>query len=153
MAVRKSEKNHAPEFSKNLVSDSALRRPEVIVEFIFDRGLLFVAVRNIGDRPATKISITFDKKIKGLNGTRNFSSLPLFTNLQFLGPQREIVTLLDACASYFKRKEPTKVSAKICYRDPENQKYEATINHDLGIYREIVYLNPPASDKAEAAEV
>ena len=129
-----------------------LRRPEVIVEFIFDRGLLFVAVRNIGERPAINVRVNFNKKIMGLNGTRNISDLALFKNIEFLGPQREIMTLLDTCASYFTRKQSTKITASISYSDPENQKYKATINHDLQIYRELVYLNSPP-DNLEAQDL
>jgi hypothetical protein len=119
-------------------------RPEVIVEFLFDSGVFHIAVKNIGDRPAVGISIKFNKKIFGLGGRKEISALPLFRNIEFLGPQREIVTLLDTSHSYFARKQPAKMSARIAYSDSAKQKYEATINHDLEIYRELAYL--PASE-------
>jgi hypothetical protein len=151
MADRKSRKSGSS-FSPEPATGPTLRRPEVIVEFIFDRGLLFIAVRNIGERHAINVSVNFNKKIMGLNGTRNISELPLFKNIMFIGPQREIKTLLDTSASYFKRKQSTKITAKISYSDAENHKYESTIDHDLQIYRELAYLNSP-SDNPEAADV
>ncbi|HEY2918717.1 MAG TPA: hypothetical protein VGK77_06960 [Candidatus Binatia bacterium] len=115
-------------------------RPEVIIEFLFDRGFFHICVRNIGDRPAVGISTRFNKKITGLGGRKEISTLPLFRNIEFLGPGREIVMLLDASDSYFSRKQPTKISVQITYSDSEKTKYEATINHDLEIYRELPYL-------------
>jgi hypothetical protein len=153
MADRKPQKPLSKNLTPSVATDLGLRRPEVIVEFVFDRGLLFVLVNNIGDRPATKVSVKFNKEITGLNGTKNISALPLFKNIEFLGPRREIVTLLDASDSYFRRKQPTKISAKISYTDPENRKYEATINHDLEIYRELHYVNSLPTNDTNAEEV
>ncbi len=120
--------------------DAGRGRPEVIVEFLFDRGVLSIAVRNIGNRPALKVTVAFDRKIVGVGGSREISALALFRNIEFLGPGREIATLLDSSPSYFGRRQPTKISARVTYRDPEGGTYDATITHDLEIYRELGYL-------------
>ena len=117
------------------------RRPDVIVEILFEQGLLFISVNNIGNRPALGVAVKFSSKIVGLDGRKDVSSLALFRNIEFLGPGREIVTFLDACSSYFARKQPTKISARVSYADSEKRKYEVTINHDLEIYRELAYLD------------
>ena len=140
-----------PQLPLNTRTDSVSARdqidqPEVIVEFLFDQGLLFISVNNIGARPALKVSVKFNKKLMGLGGKKEISALPLFKNIEFLGPNREIVTLLDTSSSYFATKQPTKISARISYSDSEEQKYEATINYDLEIYRELVYLVPACSE-------
>jgi hypothetical protein len=122
-------------------TDQSFRgRPDVIIEFLFDQGLLQLALRNIGDRPAIAISVKFDKKILGLGGAKEISGLPVFQRVEFLGPGREIVVFVDQSHSYFARKQPTKISARISYSDSEKQKYDATINHDLEIYRNLPYL-------------
>lgn len=115
-------------------------RPEVIVEFVFDRGLFHLAVRNIGSRPAVGVSIRFNHKIIGPDGKKEISALPLFNRIEFLGPGREISTLLDTCDSYFRRKQPTRISVHVSYSDPEKQTYAAEINHDLEIYRDLAYV-------------
>ena len=117
-------------------------RPEVIVEVLFDNGLLFLAVRNIGDRPATRVSVEFDQKLMGLSGAKDVSAQALFRNIEFLGPQREIATLLDRSSSYFARRQPTKLAARVRYHDQEGNQYVETIKHDLEIYREIAYTKP-----------
>ena len=118
-------------------------RPDVIVEFMFDRGLLHISVNNIGSRPAIGVSVKFNKTIVGLGGSKDFSELALFKNIEFLGPHREIVTLLDSSSSYFKRKQPTKISALVTYQDLEKRRYEISIKHDLEIYRDLVFVEPP----------
>ncbi len=113
--------------------------PEVIVDFLFDRGLFFISIKNIAAKSAFKVSVQFDKKIYGIEGTKEISALALFRNIEFLPPQKEIVTFLDTSASYFKRKQPTKITTRVSYQDADGTKHAHTIKHDLGIYREIGY--------------
>ena len=114
--------------------------PDVILDFIFRDGLFFISISNIGDKPAYKVSVKFDCKIYGLAGAKEISALPMFRNIEFLAPKKEIVTFLDSSSSYFARKAPTKIAARISYRDSEGAKSSVTINHDLEIYREIGYM-------------
>lgn len=153
MADRKSQTARSKKLTPNSAIDAGRRRPEVIVEFIFDRGLLFISVNNIGDRPATKVSVKFNQKITGLNGTKIISALPMFKNIEFLGPRREVVTLLDASDSYFRRKQPTEISVRIAYTDSEDQKYQATIKHNLEIYRDVHYVTSLHANETSAEEV
>ena len=125
---------------KPVPHDEPGRRPEVIVEFLFDRGLLFISINNIGERAAVNVSVKFDQKFTGLGGSKEISRLALFRNLQFLGPQREIVTFLDSSASYFRRKQPVDISARISYQDADSRQYEEIIRHNLEVFRELVYL-------------
>lgn len=153
MADRKFQRARSKKLSPVSAIDAGSRRPEVIVEFLFDRGLLFISVNNIGDRPATKVSVKFNKEITGLNGTKIISALPMFKNIEFLGPRREVVTLLDASDSYFRRKQPTEISVRISYTDSEDQKYQATINHNLEIYRDIHFVTSLQANETSAEEV
>ncbi|CAN5836628.1 hypothetical protein BH18ACI4_BH18ACI4_12020 [soil metagenome] len=114
--------------------------PDVILDFIFDEGLFFISINNIGDKPAYKVSVKFDSKIYGLGGTKEISALPLFRNIEFLAPQKHIVTFLDHSHAYFSRKGPTKISARISFLDSAESKHVVTINHDLEIYREIGFI-------------
>jgi hypothetical protein len=125
-------------------------RPDVIVEFLFDRGLFFISVNNIGSQPALGVSVKFDKKLAGLGGTKEVSALRIFKGIDFLGPKREIVVFLDSSDSYFQSKQPTKLVARVSYTDREKRKYEATINHDLEIYRELTYVVSAPSDKTDS---
>jgi hypothetical protein len=116
------------------------RRPEVIVDVDFDRGLLFLVVRNIGERPALDVATRFDRKLVGLGGRRDVAALPLFRNIPFLAPGKDIRTLLDSTASWFARRRATKITARLTYRDTEGREYRGTMAHDLEIYRDIAYV-------------
>ena len=116
------------------------RQPEVIVDFVFDDGLFFIAIKNIGDAPAYDVSIKFDKKFTGVEGTKNISALPLFRNTPFLAPHKEIVTFLDSSASYFRRRQPTNIRAIATYKDFSGAAHRSVARHDLSIYRDIGYI-------------
>ena len=129
--------------SKSVVpvaTPATVSRPEVLVEFLFDRGVLSIAVRNVGNRAALKVSVAWDRKIVGLGGTREISRLAMFRNIEFLGPGREVATLVDSSHAYFERGEPLQVSALVRYHDAEGTGYEQRIAHDLEIYRESCFV-------------
>jgi hypothetical protein len=86
---------------------------KVILDFIFNEGMFFMSVKNISDDPVLKVSVEFDQKITGLGGMKEISSLALFRNIEFLAPRKAINTFLDTSCSYFSRKQPEKITAKI----------------------------------------
>ena len=118
------------------------REFDVSVDFIFEDGLLHAMVANIGERPALKVSCRFEPAFHGLGGSVEVSRLPLFRNIEYLAPGREIRTLVDSSAAYFARREPTKLEIAVTYRDEDGARRQATIAHDLGIYRDLAYVVP-----------
>jgi hypothetical protein len=122
---------------------AAPKPPQVIVDFVFDQGLFFIAVKNISEQPAYKVSATFSHKIFGLGGAREVTALPLFRNIEFLAPQKEITTFLDSSDSYFARKQPAKVKVQISYHDAGGEKHSVEIAHDLEIYRDVALAGKP----------
>jgi hypothetical protein len=115
-------------------------QPEVILDFIFEGGLFFIVIKNISAFPARDVSVQFDKSFTGVEGTRDISALPLFRKIPFLAPQKEIMAFLDTSASYFHRRQPTKIQATITYRDNSGAPHKAVVKHDLGIYKGIGYI-------------
>jgi hypothetical protein len=119
--------------------------PDVIVDFIFDEGLFFIAIKNLSDRPAYKVSVKFDCRIYGFGG-KDICALPLFRNIEFLAPHKTITTFLDSSGAYFSNGGPTGISARVAYHDFRGTKKVATIKHDLEIYREIGFIRRPHSN-------
>ena len=116
------------------------RESDVIVDFVFEEGALYVTVANIGERPALKVSCRFEPGFHGLGGSVEVSRLPLFRNIEYLAPRKEIRTLVDSSAAYFARKEPTKLQVTVTYRDESGTRRQTVIAHDLGIYRDLAYV-------------
>ena len=137
------ERKPKPAFSAAEAA-GACGQPEVIVDFLFDHGLFHVAVANVGEAPAYSVSVKFDKKFRGLGGTQDVSALPLFRQIKVLAPPRRIETFLDTSSAYFRRGEPTRLTAVISFRDARRRPYERRIAHDLSIYKNVAYVLPPA---------
>jgi hypothetical protein len=114
-------------------------RPEIILDFEFEDGALFILLRNIGERPACQVRTTFEPPICGLGGRQKLAELPLFREVTFFAPGKQIKHLLDSSALYFSRGEPTRVKAHITYSDDKDREFKTVIHHDLEIYRSLAY--------------
>ena len=115
-----------------------VNRSNVVLDFLFEDGLLFVALANIGDAPATDVAVEFDKPIRGADGLE-LAEMALFRRLAFLAPRREIVAFVDSSAAYFARGEPAEVTATIRWSE-QGESRTARIRHDLGVYRDLPYI-------------
>jgi hypothetical protein len=125
---------------RNAVPDAD---PFVIVDFVFDRGLLSVGIKNIGTRPAYEVKVKFSHKLMGVEGTVEVSALPLFNQLAFLPGGKEILNFLDSSASYFRSRQPVRITTQITYKDEHGRRHSNTIRHNLEIYRKIGYASLP----------
>ncbi len=114
--------------------------PDVIVDFVFDDGLLFIALANIGLAPATAVSVLFNRPIRGLGGRKVVSETALFRRTEFLLPGKRIQTFLDTSAAYFRRGEPLEIETEVNFADRTGNLYVSRIRHNLDIYREIGYI-------------
>jgi hypothetical protein len=113
--------------------------PYVILDFVFDRGLLSISIKNIGSRPAFGVRVEFSHRLMGVEGAIEVSALPLFKALEFLPGGKEISTFLDSSTSYFRNKQPVEITTRISYQDAHGGRFTNTIRHNLEIYREIGY--------------
>lgn len=113
-------------------------RPDVIVDFSVDRGLLFVLVHNIGGASAYQVVTRFNQPFHGLGGRKDLSRLALFKSLLFLPPGKQISQLVDHLDAYFHRDEPTALTATLTYTDRDGRRYKDVVPHDLSIYRDLV---------------
>jgi hypothetical protein len=134
--------------SKNRTKRKSVSDPDpyVIVDFVFDRGLLSIAIKNIGLRPAFGVRVEFSHKLMGVEGTVELSATALFTALEFLPGRKEISTFLDTSSSYFRSEQPTHITTRITFQDAQGGKHSNTIRHNLEIYRDIGFVRPIDQD-------
>ncbi|MBX2990952.1 MAG: hypothetical protein KF749_07265 [Bacteroidetes bacterium] len=125
--------------------------PDVILDFIFEEGLFFVEIRNIGIGAAVNVKTKFSKRFTGLGGECEMPRLSMFRNIAFLAPGRSVRTFLDSSDSYFRRKQPTQIDATLSWLDMNGKRFNVTIHHDLAIYADIIILhrNPKTSISKE----
>ena len=112
-------------------------RPEVLVDFDCDGGLLTVVLKNVGERSAYRVRTEFDKPFRGLQGAKCISTMRVFRNVDFMAPGKEFRQFVDVLGQYAKRKEPMRLVATVSYRDHEGHRYEEKMAHDLRIYLEL----------------
>ena len=112
----------------------------VILDVVFDRGLLFLVVENLGDRPAHSVRVKFEQPFSGVGGTKKMHRLALFRKLEFLAPRKAIEVFLDRSDSYFAREEPSQLTAAISWRTPDGARRSTTVHHDLEIYRDLGFI-------------
>jgi hypothetical protein len=124
---------------------------EVILDVLFDRGLLFLVLANTGDRPAHAVRVKFEQGFTGLGGAKRIDRLALFRKLEFLAPRKSIEVFLDRSASYFTREEPTQLTAAISWRTSAGERRSSTINHDLEIYRDLGFIEREVPDNGRPA--
>jgi hypothetical protein len=115
----------------------SVRRPEVIVDFIVDEGMLSVCLKNIGAGSAYRVRTVFDKPFHGLGGEKCVSRMRVFREVAFMPPAKEFCQFVDVLGRYAKRREPMRIKATVSYRDRTGNRYEDTMAHDLRIYLEL----------------
>ena len=143
MAKRKTAKDSVGLKGSPGTSSTADPDPYVIVDFVFDRGALFIAIENIGRRPAFEVRVNFSHKLMGVGGTVEVSAMPLFSALEFLPGGKKITAFLDTSESYFRSRQPAQVTTRISYKDAVETELTQTIRHNLEIYRDIGYTGEP----------
>jgi hypothetical protein len=124
---------------------------DVIVDVVFERGLLFLVLANLGDRPALAVRVKFDRAFRGVGGTKRIDRLALFRKLEFLAPRKSIEVFVDRSDAWFARGEPTELTARVTWRTPEGARRAVTIQHNLEIYRDLGFIErevPPSGRPA-----
>ncbi len=111
--------------------------PDVVVDFHLEEGCLFLAVSNLGDRPAHAVTTTFDPSFSGLGGDREIPGLALFDGIGFLPPGKTVRAFVDRAASYFARDEPAVIDTEVSFEDDAGRELCNRATHDLGIYRDL----------------
>jgi hypothetical protein len=111
----------------------------VVVDIVFEDGLLYLELANLSDRPALNVGCKFDPGLVDLQG-RDVSQLALFSRVEFLGPGRRIRTLLDSTAGFFAREKASRFTVVVEFERPDEKRSATTVSHDLAVYRELAYL-------------
>jgi len=113
------------------------RRPDVILDVDCERGLLFLALRNIGDDLACRVSVKFSPDLVGLGGETVVSDAAIFRRLAYLPPGKSIRVFLDTAPLFFGRAREDSFRARVQYRSRSGTPYSETFTHNLDVYRDL----------------
>ncbi|HWJ32620.1 MAG TPA: hypothetical protein VNR59_09790 [Gaiellaceae bacterium] len=106
----------------------------VVVDVVFEGGLLYLELVNLGDRAALDVACSFKPPLIDAQG-RDVGELRLFRRLAFLAPTRRIRTLLGASSEYAES-----VTVTVEYTQAGGDRRGSRITHDLGAFRELAYV-------------
>ena len=119
---------------------SSTTSPDVIVDVLFEKGLLYFVIINHSDEVARNVRVKFDRKVVGVQGRVIISDLNIFDALDFLAPRKEIRVFIDVAQGYFARKGSEKIKLSIEWRNEGRKRFSRTIYHNLSIYKDMGYL-------------
>jgi hypothetical protein len=119
------------------------READVILDVVFERGLFFLVLENLGDEPAHSVRVRFEQPLTGLGGERRIDRLQLFRRLELLAPRRRISVFFDRSSSFLARGEPTAFGVRLSWRTDRGERRSRELRHDLAVYRDFPYLEVP----------
>lgn len=106
----------------------------VVVDVVFDAGLLHLELVNLGDAPALDVTSSFEPPLIDAHG-RDVSELLVFRRLGFLAPGRRIRTLLGPSSAYFES-----VTVQVEYSRAGRERHTTRVTHELAAFRELAYV-------------
>jgi hypothetical protein len=106
----------------------------VVVDVVFEAGLLFLELANLGDRPAMAVSCNFEPSLVDAHW-RPLSELALFRHLAFLAPRRRIRSLLGPSHAYSET-----LSVTVEYSRAGGERATTRLSHDLAAFGELSYV-------------
>jgi hypothetical protein len=118
--------------------DAAVADDGVVVDVLYEDGVLYLELANLADRPALNVACSFDPPLVDVQG-RDVSELRVFRRVEFLGPQRRLRTLLDSVAGHFGRDGAAQVAITVEYERPGSARTATRVTHDLQLYGELAY--------------
>lgn len=118
------------------------------VDVIFERGLLFLAIRNNSSDPVFNVKTKFLTRIKfppmaSRPPLPYLTDLPVFQNILFLAPHKEIRVFLDGYVSYMMTGQPMELKMTVEFDTPAGEHIRNNIFHNLEIYRGVGYIEWP----------
>lgn len=117
-------------------------RPKVYVDFRFINQLMYVVVKNVGERAALKIHTQFFPDVKFIMGSEvSLNSLPLVNNLLFLGPKEEIDCLLGMSFEVLPKLTVKEINIKVQYENEKGKKYSEGYSCSLEAYSRRFFVN------------
>ncbi|MCP1676410.1 hypothetical protein J2T57_003571 [Natronocella acetinitrilica] len=115
-------------------------RPDVVLDVLFDDGLLYLTLQNLGSAHAHDVHVRFDRSIRAVEGTRDITALEIFRDLAFLPVGKRIEVFLDTSGNFFAQQGDTEFVAHIRFHDATGRQYQHRARHNLAVYRDLGYV-------------
>jgi hypothetical protein len=109
---------------------------EVLLDVELTDGSLWLVLANASDLTAFDVAVAFRGPLMGVGGERDITEMRLFRRLPLLRPRREIRVFVDVARSFFARRQPTRLEARVSWRSRAGDRVSRTFTHDLAIWED-----------------
>ena len=113
--------------------------PAVILDTVFEDGLLYITIQNILDRPAYRVSVKFHKPFFGNEGQKNITELQIFKRIEYLAPFKLIRIFIDTSEAFFQSKQSTRITGELTYTNADGTPFVSPVIHNINIYKDLTY--------------
>ncbi len=121
------------------MAEGRTNEPGVILDVVFEEGLLFFELSNRASIPVTDVAVKFDRPVMAPDGVTDLTKLRLFRKMPFLAPDKAIRVFADSAAGYFARKQPNIIRVVLTWKQG-GKALTTTITHDLRVYGGLPYV-------------
>lgn len=109
--------------------------PAIVLDVLWRERCLYFVLRNISDRSMRDIRVAFRRKVIGMGGAVNIAALPLWTNIGFMPPGKEIEVTIDRDSVFYVNNKTGPLAISMTYTDGSGTTWRAQISHDFEAYR------------------
>ena len=117
-------------------------RPHIIVDIDMKpaRPLFEIRIKNVGNGVGYNFTSKWTPELVTASGT-NFSEMELLKKIEYLPPNKELISLFDSTITYFQTKPPLPrmYNVKVTYQDENDIKFTETFIINLSVYEGIHY--------------
>src|SRR5262245_46259034 len=107
---------------------------DVVLDVVFEVGLLHLELMNLGEQPAFDVNCSFEPRLQDAQG-RDISELRVFRRLALLAPGRRIRTLLGSSSDY-----TGDLTVVVAWSGADGDSHTSRVTHDLGAFAELAYV-------------
>lgn len=111
----------------------------MILDVVFEDGLLFFELQNRDSVPVTDVITGFNRPVLAPDGTTDLTQLRVFQKVSFLAPGKAIRVFVDSAAAYFARRQPNILRVELTWNRAGTD-MTTIISHDLRIYRDLPFV-------------
>jgi hypothetical protein len=109
---------------------------EVLLDVELTDGSLWLVLANPSEQAAFEVSVAFQGPLIGVGGDRDIAAMRVFRMLPLLRPKREIRIFVDVARSFFARRQPTRIEARVSWRSRAGERFSQAFAHDLAIWED-----------------
>lgn len=110
--------------------------PAIVLDILWRERALYFVLENISDQSMRDIRIKFRRKVMGLGGDHDITTLPIWTTLGLMPPAKRIEVLIDRDTVFYAHNKTGALGISITYTDGPGTTWRGSVTLDFEAYRD-----------------